>query len=133
MSIGLRPTPSPPAGASGISPDTSHSGARSSPPRALELDTEFLKILKALGDGAVHPNDGDVDKQAAWNNSLLAQVKETFQMLLYLVYEVPHEKNQRLEALRVKTKIFKRDPWVPLSQFSQAAVADLRHAIHRPQ
>lgn len=78
------------------------------PKWALELDTEFLKVLKALGDGAVHPNDGDVDKQAARDNSLLAQVKETFQMLLYLVYEVPHEKNQRLEALRVKTKIFKR-------------------------
>ncbi len=78
------------------------------PKWALELDRDFLKVLKALGDGAVHPSDGDVADQAELDASLLGSVKETFQMLLYLVYEVPHEKTERLEALRTKAQIFKK-------------------------
>jgi hypothetical protein len=78
------------------------------PKWALELETEFLNVLKALGDGSIHPNDGDVTKQAALDSELLARVNETFQMLLFLVYEAPHKKQDMLAALRTKAQVLKK-------------------------
>lgn len=75
---------------------------------AMELDTEFLDVVKALGDGSIHPNDGDVTKQATLDNELLARVNETFQMLLFLVYEAPHKKEEMLTALRTKAQVLKK-------------------------
>ena len=80
----------------------------SAPKWALELETEFLEVIKDLGNGSIHPNDGDVDKQAVLDNKLLALVKETFQILLFLIYEVPHKKNEMLTELRAKAEILKK-------------------------
>jgi hypothetical protein len=38
--------------------------------------------MKQLGDGAIHPNDGDIAKQLKLDNQLLAKLAHTFQMLL---------------------------------------------------
>lgn len=78
------------------------------PKWAMDLDTDFLQVLKELGDGSIHPNDGDITRQAAVDRELLSSVRETFQWLLYLVYEVPHEKKTRLQALRAKAQALKK-------------------------
>jgi hypothetical protein len=65
---------------------------------ALQLKPEFLKVMKQLGDGAIHPNDGDIAKQLKLDNQLLAKLAHTFQMLLFLIYELPHEKQKRLDG-----------------------------------
>jgi hypothetical protein len=78
------------------------------PKWAMELQTDFLNVLKELGDGSIHPNDGDVTRQAALDNELLARVNETFQMLLFLVYEAPHKKQDMLTALQTKARMLKK-------------------------
>ena len=74
--------------------------ARTAPKWAYELDTEFLQVMKELGDGSIHPNDGDVKKQEVLDSALIAKVRHTFQMLLFLIYEVPLQKQDSLEALK---------------------------------
>jgi hypothetical protein len=78
--------------------------AGTAPKWAADLNTEFLAVLKALGDASIHPNDGDVTTQDALDAELVRKVRETFLYLLYLVYEAPHERDKRLTALRVKAQ-----------------------------
>jgi hypothetical protein len=70
------------------------------PKWARELDGEFLQVMKQLGDGAIHPGDGDIKKQAVLDVALIAQLTHTFQMLLFTIYELPHEKQKRLAGLK---------------------------------
>lgn len=70
------------------------------PPTLQTLETEFLTLLKQLGDGAIHPNDGDITRQASIDTGLIAMVEQTISHLLFLVYEAPHEKQQTLGRLR---------------------------------
>ncbi|MHB1414362.1 MAG: hypothetical protein ACYC1C_03850 [Chloroflexota bacterium] len=80
----------------------------SAPRWARELDSEFFSIIQELGNGTIHPNDGDIKRQATADGELLTLLDETFRMLLFLVYEVPHERNERLAALRQKAQMLKR-------------------------
>jgi hypothetical protein len=80
--------------------------AGTAPKWAAELDTEFLSVMKQLGDGAIHPNDGDVTKQGLFDNALVFRVRHIFELLLFLIYEVPHKKAERLQAL--KTAVIKK-------------------------
>lgn len=75
--------------------------AGKAPKWAYELDGEFLRVMKQLGDGAIHPNDGNVDGQKVLDGDLIARLTHTFQMLLFLIYELPHEKQKRLDGLKV--------------------------------
>jgi hypothetical protein len=56
--------------------------------------------MKKLGDGAIHPNDGDVTAQVVLDGELIARLAHTFQMLLFMIYELPHEKQKRLDGLK---------------------------------
>lgn len=67
---------------------------------AKDLDTAYVKVLKDLGNAALHTNDGDISTQALFDRQLLAQVKATVQELLSVVYEHPFERKQRLKALQ---------------------------------
>jgi hypothetical protein len=78
------------------------------PKWALDLDTRFLTVLKNLGDGSIHPNDGDVTKQSVLDEELVRKVRATFLMLLFLVYEAPHEKQEHLNALETKAQVLKK-------------------------
>jgi len=82
--------------------------AGTAPKWARDLDTDFLNVLKDLGNGAVHPNDGNVTTQATLDTALLARVTGTFHLLLMLVYEIPHMKDQALNELRAKAQVFKK-------------------------
>lgn len=73
---------------------------RQAPKWALDINPQFLQALKKLGDGAIHPNDGDVTKQAALDKEALAAIQATFAMLLDVVYERPHEEQERLRVLQ---------------------------------
>ena len=63
------------------------------------LDQRYLTVLKELGAGAVHPNDGDVTRQAALDDALVRQVEATFVALLNRVYEAPAQESERIAAL----------------------------------
>ena len=72
----------------------------SAPRWARELNREYLTVIKRLGDAAIHPGEGDVDRQVALDNALLRQLRVTFSELLQVVYEREHEEKGRLHALR---------------------------------
>lgn len=78
------------------------------PKWAMDLDIEYLKVLKELGDGSIHPNNGDIKKQKAIDTSLITNVKEVFQQLLALVYEIPTSKGKQLSRLQAKANILKK-------------------------
>lgn len=75
---------------------------------ARDLDTDFLAVLKDLGNAAIHPNDGNVAQQETLDRELLAQVKETFAYLLFLVYEAPRKRAHSLGALQAKAAALKK-------------------------
>jgi hypothetical protein len=80
------------------------------PPRWLrDLHPEFLRALKDLGNAAVHPNDGDVERQQLLDRALLLQVRELFEELLDEVYELPQRRQERLEAMETAHEAFKQD------------------------
>jgi hypothetical protein len=74
--------------------------AGTAPKWAQELDGEFLQVMKQLGEGAIHPGDGNVDNQKVLDGELIAKLTHTFHMLLFMIYELPHEKQKRLDHLR---------------------------------
>ena len=78
------------------------------PKWAMDMETEFLEILNTLGNGSIHPNDGEVDVQAALDNKLLSLVQQTFLGVLYHVYDVPKQKAKRLGALKAASALLKK-------------------------
>jgi hypothetical protein len=79
------------------------------PPHWLEdLDPAFLTVLKDLGNAAIHPNEGDITKQAALDSALMLQLRALFVELLDDVYEQPRRKSTRLAALQAAAETFKR-------------------------
>ncbi len=82
--------------------------AGTAPKWATDLETDYLSAMNKLGAGFIHTNDGDVKKQESLDNELLAAVQETFIALLFLVYEVPHQKGERLKELRAKAQFLKK-------------------------
>jgi hypothetical protein len=57
-------------------------------------------VINLLANNAIHPNDGTVEAQAAFDNALIAMVKQTFVQLLNEVYEHEHQTAARLAGLR---------------------------------
>ena len=83
--------------------------AAGSPPAwGRDLDTDFLTVLKELGNSAIHPNNGDTSQQSLLDSALLARVKQVFLHLLDLVYEAPLRKKATLDALKKTAVSIKR-------------------------
>jgi hypothetical protein len=82
--------------------------AGSAPKWAQDLDTEFLKVIKDLGNAAIHAEDADVSKQNALDSELYVRVAQTFQELLDLIYEAPERKSNRLSGLRATAASLKK-------------------------
>lgn len=78
------------------------------PKWAVGLETEFLKVLNRLANGAIHAGSGDISKQAVLDEALMDDLQETFSHILFLVYEVPHERQQRLDRLSSKAQVLKK-------------------------
>jgi hypothetical protein len=65
-------------------------------------------VLKDLGNAAIHPNEGDITKQAALDSALMLQLRALFVELLDDVYEQPRRKSTRPAALQAAAETFKR-------------------------
>jgi hypothetical protein len=70
------------------------------PQWALDMNRDYLTVIKNLGNAAIHPGGGDVTRQAALDSDLLRLIRITFSELLQVVYEREHEETSRLSALR---------------------------------
>jgi hypothetical protein len=71
------------------------------------IDSEYLDVMKKLGNKAVHPNDGDVEKQKVLDRSLLQQLRTVFEELLDQVYERPAIEAARKAKLSAAAESFK--------------------------
>ncbi len=76
--------------------------AGKSPLWARDFDTQFLKVIKDLGNDSIHVNSGNTDDLAAIDTDLLAVMHTVFTALLDEVYERPARKAQNLKALQSK-------------------------------
>jgi len=64
------------------------------------MDDEYLKVLKDLGSAAIHPNDGDIERQKTLDRGLLVEIRVVFEELLDVVYEHPARDAVRRARLR---------------------------------
>jgi hypothetical protein len=84
--------------------------AATSPPRWRDqIDTEYFEVMKALGNAAIHPNDGDVERQSVLDRELLLQVRALFEELLDVIYERPAKEAARKAALKAAADSFKAE------------------------
>lgn len=72
-----------------------------------QLDAEYLRVIKDLGNAAVHTNGGDVTKQHAFEAKLVREVEALFAELLDVIYEQQTKKEDRLAVLRKLSDSFK--------------------------
>ncbi len=72
----------------------------STPKWAKDMDTRFLTLIKDLGNAAIHPNHGNVEKQATLHSGLLTSFQATFIELLDVVYEAEERQNKRRAAMQ---------------------------------
>jgi hypothetical protein len=73
------------------------------------LNPAFLEAMKDLGNAAIHPNDGEIAKQAALESDLLREIRALFEELLDQVYEQPGKRAERLERMQAAARTFKDD------------------------
>lgn len=69
------------------------------------MDIEFLTYIRKLGNGAVHPNKGDYEKQKVLDNQLIELVDVIFSRLLDRIYEEPNRVNQWDSIFKEKVKL----------------------------
>lgn len=74
------------------------------------VDTEFLKILKNLGNDVLHTNGGDVSLQEHVTASVLEALAVSFSALLDEVYERPERDRLAKERLKETAKKFEPAP-----------------------
>jgi hypothetical protein len=58
-----------------------------------------------VGNGSIHPNDGDISKQSVLDSDLVAQVEVTFHELLDAMYEAPQRAIARMAALKAAARV----------------------------
>jgi hypothetical protein len=73
-----------------------------------DLDPEYLRVIGDLGNAAIHPNEGDVAVQRAFDETVVLQVRMLFVELLDDIYEQPDKKAARLAALKDVRDSFNR-------------------------
>lgn len=81
--------------------------AGDAPKWAVDLDTELLRAMKDLGNGAIHPNDGDITKQDILDAELVHEVTNLFHALLFIIYEAPTKTASRIAALKARAAVTK--------------------------
>ena len=79
-------------------------------PGARNLDDEYFRVIKDLGNAAIHPNDGNVERQHGFEAALLRQVGALFAELLDVIYEQPEKRKQRLGTLRKAAETITKTP-----------------------
>jgi hypothetical protein len=72
-----------------------------------DLDDQYLKVLKELGDGALHADASEISRLLHLDEALVSQIETTFAELLEAAYEAPSRRKERLaslEAARAEVK-----------------------------
>ncbi len=77
------------------------------PPWRAQIDADYFDIVKALGNAAIHPNDGDTSKQQVLDRSLLLDVRLVWEELLDVVYERPAAAAARKASLQAAANSFR--------------------------
>lgn len=65
-----------------------------------DLDDELMTALRMLGNTAVHPNQGDITKQAVFDHALVRDIEHLFLDVLDEAYEVPVRREERRQRFR---------------------------------
>jgi len=65
-----------------------------------EIEPEYLKVIKKLGNIAAHTNAGDLSRQETLDAQLYRKVELTFLELLEVIYEREPRRRQRLVELQ---------------------------------
>ena len=71
------------------------------------IDPDYLRVLRDLGNAAIHPNDGDIVRQAVLDRKLLLEVRVVFQELLDVIYEEPAQRAARKALLESAAEEFR--------------------------
>jgi hypothetical protein len=83
--------------------------ATNPPPWRDQLHPDYLKVVNALANAAVHANNGDVSQQEEiFREQLLREVRELFAELLDLVYERQAKTASRLARLQAAASSVQR-------------------------
>lgn len=70
------------------------------------IKNSTLTTLRKLGNGSIHPNDGDISKQSLLSDDLVDGLDIVFQALLHEAYERQEEENARNQQLNKVAKMF---------------------------
>lgn len=62
------------------------------PKWATTIDIDVFDYIKKLGNGSIHPNDGDISKQSVLDDELVKSIDILFREFLYEIYEKPIKK-----------------------------------------
>ncbi|WP_135553195.1 hypothetical protein [Paenibacillus cymbidii] len=80
--------------------------ARTAPKWANELNPKILELINKIGNGAIHPNDGDVKLQSKLDTELLKNVTILFKVLLFVIYEADNKMDSMIKALVDVSDVF---------------------------
>lgn len=69
------------------------------PDWATSLSSQFMDIIRELGNDSVHPNDGDISEQKKFDFDMLEAVEETLNELIERAYILPQRERERLSVL----------------------------------
>ena len=72
-----------------------------------QIDSDYLDALKQIGNAAIHPNDGDITRQAALDHDLFIALRAVFTELLDTIYERPAIEAARKAQLSRAIQSFK--------------------------
>lgn len=78
------------------------------PKWAIDLEPEYLKVIKELGNAAVHADDADVAKHAALDNQLVTSIEEAIGGLLFMIYEVAAIRDANLARMKAAASTMKK-------------------------
>jgi hypothetical protein len=78
-----------------------------------DLDPAYLQVINWIGSGAIHPNDGDTERQKVIDRDITEAVDMLFTEILDLVYERPGQRKERLSAVQKVAEHLKRDATPP--------------------
>jgi hypothetical protein len=80
--------------------------ASKAPNWAHKIEAEFFKVLKNIGNGSIHTNDGDISKQNVLDGELIQAIEVVFSEFLTLIYEEPYQRADRLKQLKTAAATF---------------------------
>lgn len=76
-------------------------------PWVQQIEPEVIDVLNQLATWAIHPNNGAIERQTAFDKNLLLAIEASIKQLLHEVYERTKEREERTTFLKQKIKDLK--------------------------